>query len=186
MMHEHGLMLPADLALLMRVMLRLQSRPRRRWTELRATELSLPYVRRMMAERFDPKRLAHHALRTPGVGTPGPGRFPSRSRRHSNGCVKARSASTSGSRCRGAVDRLAVDGLVASASLLAASQLIARRRARRRGVSIAGLAVGRLGARVGTPATNRPGRRLFVQRARGISELRVRDAAFWTERRTFH
>ena len=63
LMHANGLVLPADLALLFRVLLRLQGLGRTVGTELRVTELLTPYVHEMMAKRFDPRRLAHQAAR---------------------------------------------------------------------------------------------------------------------------
>ena len=58
LLHTHRLVLPADLALLFRVLLRLQGLGRGVGTEVRVTELLQPYVRHMLAERFDPRRIA--------------------------------------------------------------------------------------------------------------------------------
>ena len=64
LLHEHRLVLPADLALLFRVLLRLQGLGRGVGTELRVSELLEPYVKQMMAERFDPRRLARQLGRS--------------------------------------------------------------------------------------------------------------------------
>ena len=64
LLHDHRLVLPADLALLFRVLLRLQGLGRGVGTEVRVTELLQPYVKRMMAERFDPRRIARQLSRS--------------------------------------------------------------------------------------------------------------------------
>ncbi len=176
LMHEYQLLLPSDLALLIRVMLHLQGLGRNVGTELRATELIAPYLRRMMLERFDPERIAHRALRT------------ARSWEHLVQTLPEQVQATF-ERLRtgqvgvdfrvrdvdGTIDRL-VDGLVASASLLAAAQLIGRKAGPTiGGISIAGLAVVGIGARTWARlATKRPGRKTFVERARTVSDLRPR------------
>jgi ubiquinone biosynthesis protein len=176
MMHEYQLVLPADLALLMRVLLRLQGLGQSVGTELRATELLAPYVRRIVVERFDPARIARRALRTARswdhlIQTL-PGQIQATLEHLRTGQIgvdfRVRDVD-------GTADRL-VDGLVASASLLAAAQLIARRAGPTiGGVSIAGLAVVGVGARTWARlATRRPGRKGVLQRALSLSELRPR------------
>jgi ubiquinone biosynthesis protein len=96
LMHEHRLLLPADLASLMRVVLRLQGLGRSVGTEVRATELIAPYLRRIMADGSIPSGL-HIARSGPlGPGTTWCRCFPSRSRRRSSVCERARSVWTSG------------------------------------------------------------------------------------------
>src|SRR6185503_16000197 len=56
--------MPADLSLLFRVMLQLQGLGRELGTEVRVTDLLQPYMKKLLAERFDPRRLARHAGRT--------------------------------------------------------------------------------------------------------------------------
>ena len=58
LLHRHKLVLPADLALLFRVLLRLQGLGRGVGMEVRVTELLQPYLASMMADRFSPKRFA--------------------------------------------------------------------------------------------------------------------------------
>ena len=58
LLHDHRLVLPADLALLFRVLLRLQGLGRGVGTDVRVTELLVPYVNQIMAVRFDPRRIA--------------------------------------------------------------------------------------------------------------------------------
>ena len=64
LLHENGLVMPADLSLVFRVMLQLQGLGRDLGTEVRVTELLQPYMKKLLAERFDPRRLARHAGRT--------------------------------------------------------------------------------------------------------------------------
>ena len=64
LLHRHKLVLPADLALLFRVLLRLQGLGRGVGMEVRVTELLQPYVSRMMADHFEPP--AHRPQRQPG------------------------------------------------------------------------------------------------------------------------
>ncbi len=168
MMHDHHLLLPADLALLFRVMLELQGLGRGVGIDVSLTELAAPYVHEMLGEQFDPKRMARHAVHM------------ARSWEHlieslPDQVLTALEGLRSGKlavefRVRdvdGAVDRL-VDGLLASASLLAASQLIARKAGPRvAGLSVAGLAVA--GATMVTwrrLALKRPDHQSLVQRAR--------------------
>ena len=63
LLHEHRLVVPADLALLLRVLLRLQGLGRGVQTEVRVTELLEPYVHQIMAMRFDPRRIARQVGR---------------------------------------------------------------------------------------------------------------------------
>ena len=64
LMHTHHLVLPGVLALLFRVLLRLQGLGRAVGTDVRVTELLEPYVKKMMAERFNPSRIARTAVHT--------------------------------------------------------------------------------------------------------------------------
>jgi ubiquinone biosynthesis protein len=176
MMHDYQLVLPSDLALLMRVLLHLQGLGRTVGTELRATELLAPYLRRIMVERFDPQRVARRALRTARAWDhlvqSLPEQIQATFERLRTGEVgvdfRIRDVD-------GAVDRL-VDGLLASASLLAAAQLIARRAGPTiGGVSIAGLAVVGVGARTWQRlATSRRGRKPLLQRVRALFDLQTR------------
>ena len=79
LLHENGLVLPGDLSLLLRVMLQLQGLGRGLQTELRVTELLEPYMKKLLAERFDPRRVARHAGRTFRAWDRG--RFPARRHR---------------------------------------------------------------------------------------------------------
>jgi ubiquinone biosynthesis protein len=127
LLHDNKLVLPADLALLFRVLLRLQGLGRGVGTEVRVTELLQPYVRTMLAERFDPRRIAHNLARS------------ARSWEHListlpedvQAILEQVRAGKLGIDFRihdadHAVDRL-VDGLVTAASVLAGAQLLSRR-----------------------------------------------------------
>ena len=72
LMHTHRLVLPADLALLFPVLLRLQGLGRGIGTDVHVDELLRPYVAQMASERFDPRRLARRAGPTiAGISLPG-------------------------------------------------------------------------------------------------------------------
>ena len=174
LLHKNGLVLPADLSLLFRVMLQLQGLGRGLDTDVRVTELLQPYMKTLLAERFDPRRLARHAGRTIrgwdhlAASLPGDideivqqiraGRLAIDFRVHD---------------ADGAVDHL-VDGLVAAASVLASAQLFSRRTGPNVGpISMPGL----VAAGVGVLTWQRLVRRrrehkTWVSRARELTELR--------------
>jgi ubiquinone biosynthesis protein len=140
LLHEHRLVVPADLALLLRVLLRLQGLGRGVQTELRVTELLEPYVHQIMVMRFDPRRVARQVGRAVRSwdhfisGLPDDLRAILEQIRTGRVGVDFRIHDADH-----AVDRL-VDGLVTAASLMAGAQLISRRTAPLvREVSIPGL-----------------------------------------------
>jgi ubiquinone biosynthesis protein len=152
-------------------MLRLQGLGRGVDTEVRVTELIEPYVKKMLAERFEPE--APGSPRRPDgtrMGPPG-GVVARRHRVH----PRADRAGQLGVDFRihdpTAVDNL-VDGLIASASVLAAAQLVARRSGPTIGaISIPGL----IAAGVGVVTWQRLVRRRhehtsWVARARAMAE----------------
>ncbi len=127
LLRQNKLVLPADLALLFRVLLRLQGLGQGVGTEVRVTELLQPYVSQMMAERFDPRRIARQVGRS------------ARSWEHFiaglpdelQGILEQVRTGRVGVDFRvhdadHAVDRL-VDGLVTAASVMAGAELISRR-----------------------------------------------------------
>ena len=146
LLHRRKLVLPADLALLFRVLLRLQGLGRGVGMSVRVTELLQPYLARMMADRFNPRRIARNLARS------------ARSWEHlvshlpddvESVLEQLRSGSLGVDfRVRDAdhaVDHL-VDGLVTAASVLAGAQLIARRAGPTlAGVSIPGLVAAGVG-----------------------------------------
>jgi len=127
LLRDHRLVLPADLALLFRVLLRLQGLGRGVGTEIRVTELLQPYVRKMLAERFDPRRIARQLGRSVRswdhfvAGLPDDLHDILDQIRSGKLGVDFRIHDADH-----AVDRL-VDGLVTAASVLAGAQLISRR-----------------------------------------------------------
>jgi ubiquinone biosynthesis protein len=129
LLHEHRLVVPADMALLLRVLLRLQGLGRGVQTEVRVTELLEPYVHQIMAMRFDPRRIAHHAGRAVRSwdhfisGLPDDLRAILEQIRTGSVGIDFRIHDADH-----AVDRL-VDGLVTAASMMAGAQLISRRTA---------------------------------------------------------
>ena len=129
LLHTHRLVVPADLALLLRVLLRLQGLGRGVQTEVRVTELVEPYVHQIMAMRFDPRRVARQVGRAVRSwdhlisGLPDDIRAILEQIRTGRVGVDFRIHDADH-----AVDRL-VDGLVIAASMMAGAQLISRRTA---------------------------------------------------------
>jgi ubiquinone biosynthesis protein len=129
LLHEHRLVVPADMALLLRVLLRLQGLGRGVETDVRVTELLEPYVQQMMAMRFDPRRIARqvgHTVRSWDhliSGLPDDLRAILEQIRTGRLGIDFRVHDADH-----AVDRL-VDGVVTAASMLAGAQLISRRAA---------------------------------------------------------
>ena len=181
LLHDNGLVLPADLSLLFRVMLQLQGLGRELNTEVRVTELLQPYMKKLLAERFDPRRLARHAGRTIrgwdrlAASLPGDIEEIVQQIRAGRLAIDFRVHDADG-----AVDHL-VDGLVAAASVLASAQLLSRRTGPTVGpISMPGL----VAAGVGVLTWQRLVRRrrehkTWVSRARELAESRrhARDAS---------
>ena len=174
LLHDNALVLPADLSLLFRVMLELQGIGRDLGTEVRVTDLLEPYMKKLLAERFDPRRAARHAGRTlrawDRLAASLPGDI--------DDIVQQVRAGKLGVDFRihdsdGALDHL-VDGLVAAASVLASAQLISRRT----GPMVGSVSVpGAIAAGVGVLTWQRLVRRrrehkTWVSRARELAELR--------------
>jgi len=178
LLHENGLVLPADLSLLFRVMLQLQGLGRDLDTEVRVTELLEPYMKKLLAERFDPRRFARHAGRTLRGWDRLAGSLPGdieeivQQIRTGKLSVDFRIHDSDG-----AVDHL-VDGLVAAASMLASAQLVSRRTGPTFGpISLPGA----VAAGVGVFTWQRLVRRrrehkTWVSRARELAELRRQRA----------
>jgi ubiquinone biosynthesis protein len=140
LLHKHRLVLPADLALLFRVLLRLQGLGRNVGIQVRVTELLQPYITSMMADRFSPKRIARNLARAARSWEHLLARLPD----DTVALLEQLRAGTLGVDIRvrdtdHSIDHI-VDGLVTSASVLAGAQLIARRAGPTiGGVSIPGL-----------------------------------------------
>jgi ubiquinone biosynthesis protein len=181
LLHENGLVMPADLSTLFRAMLQLQGLGRELDTEVRVTELLQPYMKHLLAERFDPRRLARHAGRTirgwDRLATSLPGDIEEIVQQIRAGRL---SIDFRVHDADGAVDNL-VDGLVAAASVLGSAQLFSRRS----GPNVAGISVpGVVAAGVGVLTWQRLVRRrrerkTWVSRAREVAESRrhARDAS---------
>jgi ubiquinone biosynthesis protein len=177
LLHENGLVLPADLSTLFRVMLQLQGLGRGLETDVRITELLQPYVKHMLAERFDPRRLARHAGRTIrgwdrlAASLPGDVEEIVQQIRAGRLAIEFRVHDADG-----AVDNL-VDGLVAAASVLGSAQLFSRRT----GPNVGALSLpGMVAAGVGVLTWQRLVRRrrerkTWVSRAREVAESRRRS-----------
>jgi ubiquinone biosynthesis protein len=173
--------MPADLSTLFRAMLQLQGLGRELDTEVRVTELLQPYMKHLLAERFDPRRLARHAGRTirgwDRLATSLPGDIEEIVQQIRAGRL---SIDFRVHDADGAVDNL-VDGLVAAASVLGSAQLFSRRS----GPNVAGISVpGVVAAGVGVLTWQRLVRRrrerkTWVSRAREVAESRrhARDAS---------
>jgi ubiquinone biosynthesis protein len=178
LLHDNGLILPADLSLLFRVMLQLQGIGRELNTEVRVDELLEPYMKKLLAERFDPRRIARHAGRTVRAWDRLVASLPG----DIDDIVEQIRTGKVGVDFRvhdsdGAVDQL-VDGLVAAASVLASAQLISRRTGPTFGsISVPGV----VAAGVGMLTWQRLIRRrrehkTWVSRARELTDLRRRRA----------
>jgi ubiquinone biosynthesis protein len=174
LLHDNQLVLPADLALLFRVLVRLQGLGRGVGTEVRVTELLQPYVKTMLAERFDPRRLARSLGRSARSWEHLIGNLPE----DVQAILEQIRAGKLGIDFRihdadHAVDRL-VDGLVTAASVLAGAQLLSRRS----GPTIGTLSIpGLLAAGVGVVTwrrlvAQRTTQRTWVSRARERVEAR--------------
>jgi len=174
LIHQHRLALPPDLALLFRVLLRLQGLGQGVATEVRLTELLQPYVEQITVKRFDPRRIAHRAARGARAWERLFEDFPEEIHaildeiRTGELAVDLRVRDVDG-----AVDRL-VDGLIAAASILASAQLIGRRS----GPVLAGVSLpGMVAAGVGVVtwqrlAARRQGHQTVVGRTRRLARLR--------------
>jgi ubiquinone biosynthesis protein len=170
LMHDHHLMLPTDLALLFRVLLRLQGLGRGVGAEVNLAEALEPYVNEMLKERWDPKRIARRSVRTARSWQHLAESFPEQFLTALEGLRRGQLSVDFRIRdLDEAVDRL-VDGLLASASLLAASQLISRKA----GPTVAGLSVAGLAAAGSAIVTwrrlalKRQDHKSFVEHARTI------------------
>ncbi|MET1003706.1 MAG: AarF/UbiB family protein [Acidimicrobiia bacterium] len=181
LLHDNGLVLPADLAMLFRVLLELQGLGRAVDTEVRLTELLEPYVKHLLAQRFDPRRFARHASRTLREWDRLAGSLPG----DIEAIVKQVRAGQLGVDFRvhdpdGAVDNL-VDGLVAAASVIGSAQLISRRTGPMVGpISLPGLVAAGVGVLTWQRLVRRRReRKTWVTRARELAELRrhARDAS---------
>ena len=127
LLHDHQLVLPADLALLFRVLLNLQGLGRGLGTDVRISELLRPHLARIMAERFEPRRLARQLGRSARswdhfmTGLPD----------ELQAILEQVKAGKVGVDFRvhdadHAVDRL-VDGLITAAAVIAGAELVSRR-----------------------------------------------------------
>lgn len=169
-MHDHRLRLPADLALLFRVLARLQGLARGIGSSVQVAQMLQPYVGQMMLERADPRDLVRRAGRTAHrwerllSALPDDLRTVLDHARAGSLGIDVRIHDTDHQ-----IDHL-VDGLVASASLLASSQLLSRRtQPTLKGVSLPGL----IAATVATVtwrrlAAKRAGHRSLVARSRRL------------------
>jgi ubiquinone biosynthesis protein len=168
MMRDHHLQLPADMALLFRVVLELQGLGQGVGIDVSLTELAAPYVHEMLSERFEPKQMARQAAHTARSWQQLIETLPAQVTAALDAVCSGKLAVDIGVRdVDGVVDRL-VDGVLTSACLLAATQLVARRAGPTiGGFSVAGLALAS-GAMVTWRrlASNRPGHQSLVQRAR--------------------
>jgi ubiquinone biosynthesis protein len=136
-LRTHRLTLPSDLALLFRVLVRLQGLGQQLGTTQSITELLQPYLHQMVLERLDPRRLAQRVARTAKswdrlfTSLPEDVRKVLGQLRAGSVSVEFKVHDTDG-----AVPQL-VDGILASASILAASQLLSRKT----GPTVAGISI---------------------------------------------
>ena len=171
-LHKNKLVLPADLALFFKVLISLQGLGREVGAEVRVTELLRPYVTRMLAERFDPKRIARQLSRAFRnwdhfiSGLPNDLQAVLDQVRTGDVGVDFRVHDADH-----AVDRV-VDGLVTAASLMAGAQLISRRTSPMVGpFSVPGLVVAAVGLATWQRLIARRRSRTWLSRARSIAKI---------------
>ena len=171
-LHKNKLVLPADLALFFKVLISLQGLGQEVGAEVRVTELLRPYVTRMLAERFDPKRIARQLSRAFRnwdhfiAGLPNDLQAVLDQVRTGNVGVDFRVHDADH-----AVDRV-VDGLVTAASLMAGAQLISRRTSPMVGpFSVPGLVVAGVGLATWQRLIARRRSRTWLSRARSIAKI---------------
>jgi len=171
-LHKNKLVLPADLALLFRALLRLQGLGRGVGTEVRVTELLQPYINQMMIERFDPKRIARQVGRSVRswdhfiAGLPDQVQAILDQVRTGKAAVDFRVHDADH-----AVDRL-VDGLVTAASVMAGAELISRRASPMVGpFSVPGLVAAGVGVLTWQRLIARRGSRSWVSRALSFARM---------------
>jgi ubiquinone biosynthesis protein len=172
LLHSHKLVLPADLALLFRVLLRLQGLGRGVGMEVRVTELLEPYVASMMADRFNPKRIARNVARSARKWEHLVAHLPDdveailQQARRGNLGIDFRVRDPDH-----AIDNL-VDGLVTGAAVLAGAQLMSRGAGPTiRGLSLPGLIATGVGiATWQRLIARRETTRSWVTRARALAE----------------
>jgi ubiquinone biosynthesis protein len=127
LLRENKVLLPADLAILFRVLIRLQGLGQRVGTEVPLADLLQPYISEVLAERFDPRRVASrlgrsaHSWERLTADLPDALRALLDQARAGKFGVEVQLHDTDH-----AVDNL-VDGMVAAAALLAGAQLISNR-----------------------------------------------------------
>jgi ubiquinone biosynthesis protein len=174
-LHRNKLVLPADLALFFKVLINLQGIGRDVGTEVQLTELLRPYVTRMLAERFDPKRIARQVGRAFRnwdhfiAGLPNDVQAVLDQVRTGKVGIDFRVHDADH-----AVDRL-VDGLVTAASLMAGAQLISRRTAPMVGpFSVPGLVVAGVGLATWQRLIARRRSGTWVSRARSVAKIAAR------------
>jgi len=127
LLHDHTLVLPADLALLFRVLLNLQGLGRGIGTDVPVIELLRPHVAQIMAGRFDPRRMARHVSRSARTWDS----FLSGLPEELHSVLEAIKSGNVGVEFQlhdadHAVDRL-VDGLITAAAVIAGAELVSRR-----------------------------------------------------------
>ncbi len=171
-LHKNKLVLPADLALFFKVLISLQGLGREVGAEVRVTELLRPYVTRMLAERFDPKRIARQVGRAFRnwdhliAGLPNDLEAILEQIRTGKVAVDFRVHDVDHT-----ADRV-VDGLVTAASVMAGAQLISRRAAPMVGpFSIPGLIAAGIGLATWQRLVARRGSRTWLSRARSLAKI---------------
>jgi ubiquinone biosynthesis protein len=125
-LHSNRLTFPGDLALLFRVLVRLQGVGGALGAQVSLTELLQPYLRKMAADRLDPRTIGRRAVRTlrgwQRIVADETGTIRPLLQHLKDGTVRVELEIHDAD---GVADRL-TDGLLGSASLLASAQLLSR------------------------------------------------------------
>jgi ubiquinone biosynthesis protein len=172
LLHQHKLVLPADLALFFRVLLNLQGLGEGVGTEVQLNELIKPYVSELMVDRLDPWAIGRQFLRTvrqwDHLLARMPGDLQSVLQQLRTGKVGVDFRLHDADR---SVDQL-VDGLVTAASLIAGAELVSRRARPMFGpFSVPGLVVAGVGLFTWQRLIARRQNQSWVTRARRIAQL---------------
>jgi ubiquinone biosynthesis protein len=176
LLHDHQLVLPADLAVLFRVVIQLQGLGRGLDTDVRVLDLLRPYLGEIVKERYDPRRMLQQFARSARRwehfirNAPDDLQEIARQVRTGNVGVELRIHDADH-----AVDRL-VDGLITASSFVAGAQLISRRTNPLVGsYSVPGLVAASIGVVTWQRLVlKRRPRQTWVTRARKVIEVKRR------------
>lgn len=177
--HRHGLTLPADFTLLIKVLMQLQSLSNDLNVTLDPAELLAPHVRRILRSRLDPRRLARElasaGLRWRQLAATLPDDLSETLKSVRQGTVTVNFRLHDPDQL---TDKM-VDGLISAAALVASAQLISRDTPPKvAGISVPGAAAVGVGALAwGRMTVRRRSRFSLISAAQNVARLRPRPGA---------